>query len=72
MHEELKSGLNSGNAGYCLVENLCSCNLLSKNTKIKVYRNVTLPVVDVGWNFVSYVERVKGVWEQGTEENVSV
>jgi hypothetical protein len=48
MHEEFKNGLNSGNACYCLVQNLCSCNLLSKNIKIKVYRTVTSSVVDLG------------------------
>jgi hypothetical protein len=45
IHEEIKSRLKSGNACYHLVQNLLSSRLLSKNTKIRVYRTVVLPVV---------------------------
>ena len=43
--EEIKSRLKSGNACYHLVQNLSSSSLLSKNTKIKIYRTTILPVV---------------------------
>jgi len=42
IHEEIKSRLNSGNDCCCLVQNLLSSSLLSKNTKINVYRTVIL------------------------------
>jgi hypothetical protein len=45
IHEEIKSRLKSGNACYHSVQNLFSSRLLSKNTKIRVYRTVVLPVV---------------------------
>jgi hypothetical protein len=45
IHEESKSRLKSGNACYHLVQNLLSSRFLSKNTKIRVYRTVVLPVV---------------------------
>ena len=46
MHEESKSRLKSGNACYHLVQILLSFSLLSKNIKIKIYRNIILPY---GW-----------------------
>jgi hypothetical protein len=45
IHEEIKSRLKSGNACYHSVQNLLSSRLLSKNTKIRVYRAIILPVV---------------------------
>jgi hypothetical protein len=49
IHEEIKSRLKSGNACYHSVQNLLCSRLLSKNTKIRVYRTVVLPVVLYGW-----------------------
>jgi len=43
--EEIKSRLRSGNACYHSVQNLFSSRLLSRNLKIKIYRNIILPVV---------------------------
>jgi len=43
--EEIKSRLWSGNSCYHSVQNLLSCRLLSKNLKIKIYRNIILPFV---------------------------
>jgi hypothetical protein len=48
IHDELKSGLNSGNACYYSVQNLLSFRLISKNLKIKIYKAVILPVVLYG------------------------
>jgi len=42
--EEIKSRLKSGNACYYSVQKLLSSRLLSKNLKIKIYRNIFLPV----------------------------
>jgi hypothetical protein len=49
IHEEIKSRLKSGNACYHSVQNLLSSRLLSKNTKIRVYRAIILPVVLYGY-----------------------
>jgi len=46
--EDIKTRLKSGNAFYHLVQNLSSFYLLSKNTKIKIYRSVILHVVLYG------------------------
>jgi len=43
-----KSRLKSRDACYHLVQNLLSSRLLSKNTKIKIYRTINLPVVLYG------------------------
>jgi len=43
--EEIKSRLRSGSACYHSVQNLLSSRYLSKNLKIKIYRNIILPVV---------------------------
>ena len=38
--EEIKSRLRSGNACYHSVQNVLSSRLLSKNLKVKIYRNI--------------------------------
>jgi len=43
--EEIKSGLNSGNACYHSLQNILSSRLLSKNLKIKINRTLILSVV---------------------------
>jgi hypothetical protein len=48
IQEEIKSRLKSGNACYHSVQDLVSYSLLSKNTKIKIYRTVILPVFCMG------------------------
>jgi hypothetical protein len=48
IQEEIKSRLKSENACYPSVQNLLSSSLLSKNTKIKIYRTIILPVVLYG------------------------
>jgi len=40
--------LKSENAGYHLVQNLLSSNLLPKNLKIKIHRTIILPIVLYG------------------------
>ncbi|KAJ4439190.1 hypothetical protein ANN_07307 [Periplaneta americana] len=46
--EEIKHGINMGNACYYSVENLLSSSLLSKNLKVRIYKTVILPVVLYG------------------------
>jgi sorting nexin-29 len=48
IHEEIKSRLKSRNTCYHSVQNLLSSRLLSKSTKIRVYRTIILPVVLYG------------------------
>ena len=58
--EEIKSRLRSGNACYHSVQNILSSRLLSKNLKIKIYRNIMLPVVLYGcktWSLILREER---------------
>jgi hypothetical protein len=43
MQEEIKSRLNSGNA--CYRSSLLSSRLLFRNIKVKIYKNIILPVV---------------------------
>jgi hypothetical protein len=45
MFEEIKSRLKSASGCYHSVQDLLSSSLLSKNTKIKIYRTIILPVV---------------------------
>jgi hypothetical protein len=47
IQEDIKR-LNSGNACYHSVQNLLSSRLLSKNIKIRIYKNIILPVVLYG------------------------
>jgi len=48
IQDEIKSRLKSGNACYQSVQNLPSSTVLSKNLKIKINRNIILPVVLYG------------------------
>ena len=48
IQKEIKSRLKSGNACYHSVQNLMSSSLLSRNLKIKIYRNIIFPVVLYG------------------------
>jgi hypothetical protein len=62
----IKSRLKSGNACYHLVQNLLSSRLLSKNTKIMVYRTIILPVVLYGcetWSLTLREEQRLRVFE---------
>jgi len=64
--EEIKSRLRSGNACYHSVQNVLSSRLISKNLKIKIYRNIILPVVLYGcetWSLTVRGERKLRVFE---------
>ena len=66
IQEEIKCRLKSGNACYCLVQNLLSSSLLSKNLKIKIHRTIILPVVLYGcetWSLMLREERRLWVFE---------
>ena len=66
IQEEIKSRLKLGNACYHSVQNLLSSRLLSKNLKIKIYRNIILPVVLYGcetWSLTLREERRLRVFE---------
>jgi len=66
IQEEIKSRLKLGNASYHSVQNLLSSRLLSKNLKIKIYRNIILPVVLYGcetWSLTLREERRLKVFE---------
>jgi hypothetical protein len=48
VHKEIKSRLNLGNACCYSLPSLLSFHLLSRNTKVKIYRTIILPVVLYG------------------------
>jgi hypothetical protein len=48
IHNEIKSRLNSGNACYNSVQNLCVFLSHKKNLKIKIYKTVILPIILYG------------------------
>jgi len=64
--EEFKSRLRSGSACYHSVQNFLSSRLLSKNLRIKIYRNIHLPVVLFGcetWSLTLREERKLRVFQ---------
>jgi hypothetical protein len=66
IHEEIRSRLNLRNACYHAVQNLLSSRLLSRNVKIKIYKNIILPVVLYGCETLSLTLREEhklGVFE---------
>jgi len=73
IQEEIKSRLKSGNACCHSVQNILSSGLLSKNTKIKIYRTVILHVVLYGcetWSLTLREERRLRVFENGVLRRV--
>ena len=66
IQEEIKSRLKSGNGCYYSVQNLLSSRLVSKNLKLKIYRNIIMPVVLYGcetWSLTLKEERRLRVFE---------
>jgi hypothetical protein len=64
--EEIKRRLRSGNACYNSAQNLLSSRLLSKNSKIKIYRTIILLVVLYGcenWSLTLRDEKKLRVFE---------
>jgi hypothetical protein len=73
IQEEIKRRLNSGNACYHSVQNLLSSRLLSKNTKIRIYKTIILPVVLYGcgtWSLTLRAEHTAMVFWNSAEGNV--
>jgi hypothetical protein len=56
---EIERRLNSGNACYHSVQNLLSSRLLSKNSIIRIYKTIILPVVLYGCDSWSLTLREK-------------
>jgi hypothetical protein len=66
IQEEIKSRLRSGNACYNSEQNILSSSLLSKNLKVEMYINLTLPVLLYGcetWSHTLREERRLRVFE---------
>jgi len=66
IQEEIKCRLKSGNACCYSVQNILSYSLLSKNIKVKIYRNKNLPLVLYGcqtWSLILRAERRLRVFE---------
>ena len=66
IQEGIKSRLKSGNACCHSVQNILCCGLLYKNIEIKIYRNISLPVVLCGcetWSLILREERRLRVFE---------
>jgi len=60
IQEEIKSRLKLGNVCYYSVQDLLASSLLSRNLKIKIYRNIILSVVLYGcetWSLTLREER---------------
>jgi hypothetical protein len=75
IHEEIKSRLKSGNACYHSVQNILASRLLSKNTKIRVYRTTILPVVLYGcetWSLTLREEQRLRVFENRVLRSIFV
>ena len=73
IQEEIKSRLKSGNAHYHSVQNLFSSSLLSKNSRIKLYRIIILPVVLYGcetWSLTLREERRLRVFENRVSRRI--
>jgi hypothetical protein len=55
IQEEIKRRLNSGNACYHSIQIILSSRLLSKNTRIRIYKIIILPVILYGcetWSLI--------------------
>jgi hypothetical protein len=67
IQEEFKRRVNSDSACYHLAQNLLSSRLLVKNIKIRIYKNIILPVVLYGcetWSLTLMEEHRLRVFEK--------
>jgi hypothetical protein len=67
IHKEIKSRMNSRNAGYHTAQNLFSSRSLSKNIRLKIYRTINLSVVLYGcesWSFIVMGEHIICTYHQ--------
>jgi hypothetical protein len=67
MQKEIKSRLNPRNACYHLVQSLLSSRLLARNSKVKIYKTIILPVVLYGcetWSLTLREEHRLRVFEK--------
>jgi hypothetical protein len=67
MHKQINTTLNSRNAWYHLEQSLLPCFLISKNIKIKLYRNTILHVVLYGcetWSLTLWDEHTLRVFDK--------
>jgi hypothetical protein len=67
MPDEIKSGLNSGNACYHSLQSLLSSRLLFRKVKVKIYKTTILPVVLYGcetWSVILREEHRLRVFEK--------
>jgi hypothetical protein len=74
IHKEIKSILNSRNACYYSVQNLLSSCLLSKGTKINIYKIIILFVVLYGcetWSLILREEHRLKVFENRELRRIS-
>jgi hypothetical protein len=82
IQEEIKRGLNSGNACCRSIQKLLSSRLLSNNIEIRIYKTIILPVALCGcetWSLTLREEHRQTVFENrvlrrifgpGAEENI--
>jgi hypothetical protein len=73
IQDEIKKRQNSSNACYHSGQNLLSSRMLSKNVKVKIYKNIILPVVLYGcetWSLTVREEHKLKALENGVEENI--
>jgi hypothetical protein len=73
VHEEIMSGLNSGNACYHSVQSLLSSRLLSRNLEVKIYQTLFLPVVLYGcetWSLTLREEHILRVFENRVQRRM--
>jgi hypothetical protein len=74
IQEEIKRRLNSGNACCHSIQNLLFSRLLSKNTKIRIYKSIILLVVLYGcetWSLTSRQEHRLRVFENKVLRRIS-
>ena len=69
IYEEVNWRLRAGNSCYHLVQNLLSSHLQSKIVKIKLYRNVILPIL-CGFETLSLTLSAESVWEWVAEKDM--
>jgi hypothetical protein len=73
IQKEIKSRFKSGNAWYHSVQGLLSSSLLSKNTKIKIYKTIILLVVLYGckiWSLTLREEHRLRVFENRVQRRI--
>ena len=73
IEEEVKERISLGNKAFYANRDLFKSKLLTKNSKLQMYKTLVRPAVTCPWNVGTkgkHKTQTKGIWEEGSKKNL--